>query len=1008
MNSSAIEWANGLAGHWARGMWPVLWQTAALAVIVGLIVLSARRASPALRFWLWMLVPLRLLVMPLIVISLPVLAPPRAIRPTPAAAPPPIVTEAPVEAQAPEWTPMPPPEPPSIVVERHVRATLWTWLMAGWLAGIGFFALRLARGWLQMRKIARSGVAIVGRALLPDNRFRATGRAGVPDLHTAVERDDENDDSRIRDCAREAAAMLGLRKLPRIMTAEEGVSPFVLGFFRPVVVLPAALADHVSAEELRAVLAHEFAHVRRRDALVGWILACSDVIYFFNPIVHLVKRAIILERERACDEQVLALAQAPRAVYARALLSATGLTRPAAARLSCAPVLLESSRHLERRLKSIAAEKRPSAALSRKAKFGLLAIMLLALPGITLTARSATTPVTPVLRYRSATFSLDAPNLPLGTVLYAIFEKDPVAGFKSRLLLIRKDDVFLAHTRADPGRGAVISSQWDFGFEKVNGSAVNFIRSGGSVGVYYPGTVGKQWLATRAVNINGKTLCWCIPFDAAESGVKLALTEENALDLASVFDEVVTGGSNPPAAPAKNDPGNAETMKQCDRNLGLIVKGIVTYQGQNNDNLPSSLADLVPKYLDDPKVLICPADKAPMKIKNGLLCSYRYIGNKLNWRDAGPGTIIAYDHAEHDGGRNVACLDGHTGHIFEEDFKKHLAQLYEQFKPLIAKFDFPADRNRVKAFYEDKDFPEEASPAAPAGSGASAPKSSTTPVAASGENRPAEPLAHPMPLLADEAKKVQAEIDKLPISASTGRMIQIDATLFTLTPEVERQVGLGSMKGPVILSSDKGKALQDLMTPASGVTAMEAPHVTVVSGRRLASCMVTSANYVSGYYEQAGIWVPALSEYEPSAILLDISAEAEGDKAVFSRLRAKAVTAALAAYNGSIHIPEIRKNADVLVYEPVVSTVCGFIDEAAAPLRLKRGEFLLIPATNSALRYFSNVRGLGDVALDARPRPPESVGSGVNSLIFVTATVLRMQEEEPAGSASPAPTEKQK
>ena len=105
--NAAIEWANGLAGHWARGMWPVLWQTAALAVIVGLIVLCARRMSPALRFWLWMLVPLRLLVMPLIVITLPVLAHPPAAQSQPAVAPPNFMSQAPVEAQALDWTTQP-------------------------------------------------------------------------------------------------------------------------------------------------------------------------------------------------------------------------------------------------------------------------------------------------------------------------------------------------------------------------------------------------------------------------------------------------------------------------------------------------------------------------------------------------------------------------------------------------------------------------------------------------------------------------------------------------------------------------------------------------------------------------------------------------------------------------------------------------------------------------------------------------------------------------------------
>ena len=102
--NAAIEWANGLAAHWARGMWPVLWQTAALAVVVGLIVLSARRMSPALRFWLWMLVPMRLLVMPLIVVSLPVLANPPAAQLQPAVTPPSFASQAPVEAPALDMT----------------------------------------------------------------------------------------------------------------------------------------------------------------------------------------------------------------------------------------------------------------------------------------------------------------------------------------------------------------------------------------------------------------------------------------------------------------------------------------------------------------------------------------------------------------------------------------------------------------------------------------------------------------------------------------------------------------------------------------------------------------------------------------------------------------------------------------------------------------------------------------------------------------------------------------
>jgi prepilin-type processing-associated H-X9-DG protein len=176
-----------------------------------------------------------------------------------------------------------------------------------------------------------------------------------------------------------------------------------------------------------------------------------------------------------------------------------------------------------------------------------------------------------------------------------------------------------------------------------------------------------------------------------------------------------------PSAPAENAPSDAEMMKQCDSNLTQIMKGIITYQGLNNDKLPPSLAELFPKYLADPKVLICPADKSPMKIKYGLPCSYRYIGNvplDIMLR----GFIVAYDHAQHYGGRNVLYFDGHSHHASEQDFQKSLAALYEQLKPLLAKPDFPGDRDRVKAFCEDKDFPEEAWPAARPAAPAEKPK----------------------------------------------------------------------------------------------------------------------------------------------------------------------------------------------------------------------------------------------------------------------------------------------
>ena len=125
----------------------------------------------------------------------------------------------------------------------------------------------------------------------------------------------------------------------------------------------------------------------------------------------------------------------------------------------------------------------------------------------------------------------------------------------------------------------------------------------------------------------------------------------------------------------------------------------------HKDNLPPSLADLVPQWIDDPKAFLCPADAAPMKIRKDFLCSYRYIGN-IPALDITADQFVVYDRTPHDEGRNVAHFDGHVRHYAEQEFKKKLAEQYEEFKPLMAKPGFPGDRERVKAFFEDKDFTE--------------------------------------------------------------------------------------------------------------------------------------------------------------------------------------------------------------------------------------------------------------------------------------------------------------
>jgi len=193
------------------------------------------------------------------------------------------------------------------------------------------------------------------------------GRRGGGRRRGVVARGREVASEEAMGAAEEAARMMGLGRVPRVLVTDEAVSPFVSGVVRATAVLPAALVKEVSREELTAVLAHEFAHLKRRDPAVGWLLAVCEAIYFFHPVMHLAKRRILFERERACDERVLASEKADRRVYASAMVTAAEVHRELGARGSAVPVVAESFGDLKRRLTIMASDLRRVAKLSRRA-----------------------------------------------------------------------------------------------------------------------------------------------------------------------------------------------------------------------------------------------------------------------------------------------------------------------------------------------------------------------------------------------------------------------------------------------------------------------------------------------------------------------------------------------------------------------------------------------------------------------------------------------------------------
>ena len=116
-----------------------------------------------------------------------------------------------------------------------------------------------------------------------------------------------------------AARPLGVRLPIPVLSSATRLEPGVFGIVRPVLLLPEGIADHLSPEQLEAVLAHELCHVRRLDNLTAAVHMVVETVFWFHPLVWWIGKRLADERERACDEEVLQLGSEPY-VYAESIL----------------------------------------------------------------------------------------------------------------------------------------------------------------------------------------------------------------------------------------------------------------------------------------------------------------------------------------------------------------------------------------------------------------------------------------------------------------------------------------------------------------------------------------------------------------------------------------------------------------------------------------------------------------------------------------------------------------
>jgi bla regulator protein BlaR1 len=331
----------------------LVWTSIQAALLIGAVYLAGRlwpRLSAAMRCMLWWLVGAQLLLGLLwhAPLELPLLSP----APLEASAPvtPPVTffaTTATADAVLPS------------IASPTTPAPSWrTGIALLWLVALLLQALIALRQWRQARRMLRESQAL-------------------------------RDDSLQALCTQQAR-QLGLRRCPRLRVSDAIISPQVTGLWRPTVLLPAGHA--LSADEAAMAIAHELAHLRRGDLWLAWVPALAQCLFCFHPLVRWAMREYALNRESACDAQVLRQDHAAPQDYGRLLLR-LGVAQPMHAGLAGAS---PSFHNLKRRLTML--QQTVNQPSSRTHGWLLVAVIAIVgvLPYRVTAAGADNTPATPV------------------------------------------------------------------------------------------------------------------------------------------------------------------------------------------------------------------------------------------------------------------------------------------------------------------------------------------------------------------------------------------------------------------------------------------------------------------------------------------------------------------------------------------------------------------------------------------------------------------------------------
>jgi len=161
-------------------------------------------------------------------------------------------------------------------------------IVTGWLLGVFALSIWHLGGWTQLQKLRKKMVKQV----------------------------DTSHKSKLN----RLSEKLGVKQAVELLQSALVQIPTVVGWIKPVILLPASAMTGLNTEQLEAILAHELAHMKRLDYLVNILQTVVEILGFYHPAVWWVSHRIRAERENCCDDLAIAVT-GDRVRYARALTS---------------------------------------------------------------------------------------------------------------------------------------------------------------------------------------------------------------------------------------------------------------------------------------------------------------------------------------------------------------------------------------------------------------------------------------------------------------------------------------------------------------------------------------------------------------------------------------------------------------------------------------------------------------------------------------------------------------